>query len=90
MKKVKIFLGVACVTVALTSAAFTKANAGFANPEYYISDANQCVQNLTPGLCGEVAGTCLKDVGQSTLKQIYKTRTSTQASGCQNPLAEKP
>jgi len=36
VKKIKIFLGLACLIVALASAAFTKANANF-YPEYYIS-----------------------------------------------------
>lgn len=35
MKKVKIFLGITCLTVAIGSAAFTKANAKLNAPDYF-------------------------------------------------------
>ena len=51
MKKIRIFLGFACLSVAFACVAFTKENAKFTDPEYYLTTTNQCVQLPIPTNC---------------------------------------
>ena len=78
-----MFLGIACLTVAIGSAAFTKANSKLIAPDYYyFTQAGQpdvCV--LAPDFQCEPNTTadCVKDVSSTqTNKQIYDNATCTQ------------
>jgi hypothetical protein len=85
MNKVKIFLGVACLSVALASAAFTNANAKFADPEYYITTGTiPSCEILSPvSNCSGTTNDCTVTVqGQGTV-QVYDER---DANGCKTPL----
>jgi len=82
MKKAKIFLGVACLTVAIGAAAFTKANSKLAAPEYYFftpsSGPDQCVLLDPVSGCADVSGDCIINVSSSQQnKQIFTESTCT-------------
>jgi hypothetical protein len=90
MKKVKIFLGIACVTVAFASAAFTKVNAKFADPEYYWTNtAHPVCAILSPASpCTGGPFNCEVAVpGQGPNVQVYDERDN--FGDCKTPLTKQ-
>jgi len=87
MNKVKIFLGVACLSVALASAAFTTANAKFTDPEYYLTAGDTPTCEILPTISGCVSGTadCVKTVnGAQQNRPVFAVKTT--AGECQTQL----
>jgi hypothetical protein len=88
MNKIKLFLGAACLVIAVAAAAATKVSTR-AVPYYYIDNSNVCQQtSIDPTDCELGGSGCIKEVTTNLNKQVYDARVQVSPGvfQCQQPL----
>ena len=85
MNKVKVYLGISCLLLAIGTVVVTKASTSIVIPEYYINDSGVCALAPQPTNCSATGSkACLIAVaGQIGVKQVYDDRVN---GVCNTPL----